>query len=183
MHPIAATLAALGFVALATPGLAHEKPCFPPLVSETLNEDRVDLPVDFQGMVNLLLIAFERDQQAQINSWLSPAALMADDFPGFDYYELPVLGRGWRLLQGWIDSGMRSGIPDPAQRARTISIYSSKTDFMEALHLEADDRIYALLIDESHCVVWRTEGPATDAALAELEEEVAARLGADEDGA
>ena len=83
-------------------------------------------------------------------------------------YELPTLGRGYRLMRSFIDGGMRRGIPDAAVRAATITLYVDKTPFREALQLPDEDRIYVLIVDQRGVVQWRTDGSFDKRTGAEL---------------
>ena len=151
-------------------------PRFPQLTSENLNGKKLNLPGDFEGDLNLLLIAFQQVQQIAVNSWLPEAEELANRYPSFRYYELPTIGKGYRLIRGFIDGGMRAGIPDPATRERTITLYVDKRDFMDALELPVDDTIYALLVNRQGDVIWRAEGEFDDDKGAFLEKELAERM-------
>ena len=61
---------------------------------------------------------------------------------------------------------MRRGIPDPAVRSATITLYTDKSRFRQALGLPDEERIYVLLVGRDGAVQWRAEG-AFDAARAE----------------
>ena len=73
----------------------------------------------------------------------------------------------------FINNGMRGGIPDKEQRARTITLYIDKEQFKKSLGLGSEDQIYAVLIDKSGKVIWNeaglyseTKGKSLEAALA-----------------
>jgi hypothetical protein len=61
-------------------------------------------------------------------------------------------------MAGFIDGGMRSGIPDPEARARTITLYTDVSLFNQALNIESVDTIYAVLLDEEGEVIEMVEG-------------------------
>jgi hypothetical protein len=83
-------------------------------------------------------------------------------------YELPTLGRRYRLMRSFIDGGMRRGIPDAAVRAATITLYIDKSPFRDSLRLPDEDRIYVLLVDKEGKVFWRGAGRFDDRSGAEL---------------
>jgi hypothetical protein len=87
-------------------------------------------------------------------------------------YELPTLGRGYRLMRPFIDGGMRRGIPDAAVRAATITLYIDKGSFRGTLGLPDEDRIYLLLVDREGRVWWRGEGAFDEGVAARLAERV-----------
>ena len=131
---------------------------FPQLQASNQAKRVLNLPGDFEGSRNLLLVAFQREQQAQVDTWLREMKRYEEVDPGFRYYELPTIQSPNRLLRWIIDTGMRSGIPDPKARARTITLYIDKAPFLKALGITDEKRIYCFLVDRTGRVLWRTEG-------------------------
>jgi hypothetical protein len=131
---------------------------FPQLKASNLEKRSMNLPEDFEGSRNLLLVAFQREQQAQVDTWLREMNRFEKIDPGFRYYELPTIQKPNRLLRWIIDSGMRRGIPDPKARARTITLYVDKAPFLKALGITDETRIYCFLVDRTGRVLWRTDG-------------------------
>ncbi len=144
------------------PDLYSSPPVFPPVKASNLNGETVSLPEGLAGRLNLVLIAFERQQQADIDTWLRVMPELVTGHPDVQYYELPVIQRPPGLVRFFIDTGMRGGIPDKAQRARTITLYLNKADFKKSLDISAET-IYAVLIDKSGTILWREDGPYTGA--------------------
>jgi hypothetical protein len=142
--------------------LAADKPTFPALQASNLNGQEMQLPSALAGDLNLVLIAFQRGQQKNVDTWLAHLPKIQQAHPKFAYYELPVISRLNAVTRWFIDNGMRSGIPDKAQRARTITLYIDKQPFRNALALPSEDRIYALLLNKQGEVVWRAEGDYTE---------------------
>jgi hypothetical protein len=140
---------------------AAETQMFPPLEAKNLNGDLIKMPAGFAGDKNLLFIAFKREQQKDIDTWLAIMKPLADAHPNLHYYEIPTIQRMNGMVRFFIDNGMRGGIPDKQQRARTITLYIDKEPFKKSLGLPAEDRIYAVLIDKSGKVLWREEGVHT----------------------
>lgn len=138
---------------------------FPRVEGSNLEGRRFTLPSDFEGALNVVLVAFEREQQADVDSWTPFLDTLRKDRSDLRVYELPTLGRGYRLMRSFIDGGMRRGIPDAKVRAATITLYIDKRAFRESLGLGSEDRIYLLLVDRQGRVAWRGSGPF-DARLA-----------------
>ena len=61
--------------------IAAEPPAFPPLKAENLNGVIMNMPSEFEGEVNLLLIAFLQKQQADVDTWLKPLPSIAKAHP------------------------------------------------------------------------------------------------------
>jgi hypothetical protein len=131
---------------------------FPVLKSETLEKQAVQLPQDFQGERNMLFIAFEREQQRDIDTWLAQMKRYEDLDKGFRYYEIPTIEKMNRLMRWFINTGMRHGIPDKKARERTITLYIDKEPFKKSLQIPDEKKIYAMVVDRSGNVLWRV-GP------------------------
>jgi hypothetical protein len=141
---------------------------FPSVEGRNLEGERFALPTDFKGELNAVLIAFKREQQRDVDSWMPFLKTLTDAMSDVRIYELPTLGRGYRLIRSFIDGGMRGGIPDPAVRAGTVTLYIDKEEFRRALQLRDEDRIYVLLVDREGRVHWRAEGAFDAESGAEL---------------
>src|SRR5512146_1184526 len=147
---------------------------FPRVQGANLERRSLTLPDDFAGERNLVLIAFKREQQFEIDTWIPAARQLAREYPDFRYYELPTISRNVPLARWWLDGAMRAGIPDRAAREATITLYLDKTAFRQALQLPREETIYALLVDRAGQVYWRAEGRATDEAVRALSQALAA---------
>ena len=145
---------------------------FPPLTATNLAGQTLSLPGDFAGKRNLLLIAFEREQQKNVDTWLHQMKRF-ESIPGFRYYELPTIDKLNPLVRWFINNGMRRGIPDQQARARTITLYLDKAPFIKALNIPDEKQICAVLIDNSGRVLWRAVGDFDGAKAASLQDALA----------
>lgn len=134
---------------------------FPTVTGQNLAGRTYRLPMDFEGRANLVLVVFKRYQQGQVDSWVPVVDELRKQYPAFQYYELPTIGRTYRYVRGFIDGGMRAGIPDPETRERTITLYLEKDAFRRRLAIADERMIHVLLVDGEGDVVWRTKGPRT----------------------
>ncbi len=150
---------------------------FPQITSENLARETFDLPGDFEGDLNLCLIAFQRWHQPLINSWVPLARRLEEKHPGFRYYEFPVIRRLNALFRSFIDQGMRAGIPEPVARHKTITLYTDKAPFKQALEIDDEDEIHLRLVDREGVVHWHVAGALTEDAAEGLEQAVEQRLG------
>jgi hypothetical protein len=132
---------------------------FPQVNGDNLQRNNFKLPRDFEGDLNILLIAFQRWQQTAIDTWLPLVQQLERTHEGVRYYELPTIQRLNRLARTFINEGMRAGIPDQTARERTITLYVDKIAFRQALELPHEDDIYVLLVDRQGRVLWRASGP------------------------
>ena len=139
----------------------HSHAKFPGVTGSNLQRQKLKLPQDFQGELNLVLIAFQQWQQTQVDTWIPFARQLEETHSAVRYYELPTIQRLNVLARTFINEGMRAGIPDPVARERTITLYLDKKTFREALQLSREDDIYVLLLDRQGQVLWRAEGAFT----------------------
>jgi hypothetical protein len=145
---------------------------FPVVTSANLSRQGFTLPADFEGDVNVLLIAFQRWHQRAVDTWIPFVRQLEQAHDDVRYYELPVIQRMNVLGRTFINEGMRAGIPDPVARARTITLYVDKPAFRHTLELPHEEDIYVLLVDREGQVLWRAEGAFTP----EMGESLAAAL-------
>ncbi len=149
---------------------------FPRIKATSLEDKEFTLPRDFEGELNLTLIAFQRWQQEQVDSWLPLARQLRAAQPDFRYYELPTIYRGNPVFRWWLDTVMKTGIPDANARAITITLYLDKSVFREALGITREDTIQALLVNREGEVIWRGEGAFTPELGQALTEAITGRL-------
>ena len=141
---------------------------FPDIEGKSLAGSHFQLPGDFDGDPTLALIAFNRHQQDHIDTWIPLAVELQEQHAGLKCYEVPVIPRGYRLVSWFIDGGMRTGIPDPAIRETTITVYTDVAKFLSALDLDDDSEVHALLVTSDGTIAWRAVGALTAEAEAEL---------------
>lgn len=142
---------------------------FPAVTGSNLERRRMILPSDFEGQLNLVILAFWQRHQALVDTWMPLAADLERKYSGFVTYELPVIQSRSRLSQRFIDGGMRAGISDRQVRERTITLYLDKPPFLKSLDIDDDDTIHAVLVDQTGEVSWRAAGPLVEATASDLE--------------
>ena len=149
---------------------------FPDVEGSNLNGQKFRLPQDLEGRVNIVLVAFQREQQADIDTWIPALDSLVQGQSDLFYYELPTISRMNPVIRWFITRGMRGGIEDPEARHRTITLFIDKEPFREALNIPQEDAIYILLVDPQGHVLWRTEGVYSDDKGRELRQAVLAIL-------
>ncbi len=145
----------------------------PNVTGSNLLRQKVELPADLGGKINLLFIAFYQWQQMEVDTWVSLAQELEQTQSGFHFYELPTIQRRNVLSQAFINEGMRAGIPDRATRERTITLYIDKPAFQRALDMPDEDHIYILLADQAGNVLWQARGVNTAENSASLRQAIA----------
>lgn len=149
---------------------------FPKISSSNLEGQKFELPQDFKGKLNIVLIAFQREQQDLVDEWLPFLNDLARRNPDIAFYELPTLNISYILVRRVIDGGMQAGIPDKNARERTITLYLNKKIFRKELDIPDEKTIYVLLINKKGKVIWRTRGSFTIEKSSDLENAVKENL-------
>lgn len=133
----------------------------PHLATRDLNGVRRTLP---DGRLNVLLIAYQRWQQLEADTWIPALDELERRHESVSYFELPVVGRMSALRQRSLDHFMRRGIRQHGMRARTLTFYVDATDFREPLGIPDEEHIAIVLVDVDGLVLWRGSGPHTTSA-------------------
>lgn len=135
---------------------------FPAIAATSLDGRRWHLPDDLDR-TSVVILAFQRWQQAEVDGWID--GLEAMDCP-YPIFEVPTIGRGYRWARSFIDGGMRAGIPDPVVRARTLTTYTSVSRVLGALGLSSDGHVIATLVTPAGEVHALVQGVFDEAAAA-----------------
>lgn len=175
MNTIAALLLVLGFgpnqvyyAQLPGHSMVDSFRQFPRVEGSNLEGRRFMLPTDFEGDYNVVLVAFRREQQNDVDTWLPFLREVAAPNRNVRVYELPTLNKAYRFMRGFIDGGMSRGIPERATREATITLYIDKSPFKKALAIATEDRISTFLVSRDGRILWRTDGRFTAGAAAGL---------------
>jgi len=134
---------------------------FPTITASSLEGTKVTLPDAVQGMVALVVIAFERAAQSEIDSWVGPFESAFEHNPDVVVYEVPMIDSAvWRVMRGMIDAGMRAGIPQQ-RHAFVLTYYGSSEAYREALGMDDRSRAYLFLLDREGTIRWNGSGYAS----------------------
>ena len=143
----------------------------PQVSTQDLNGVRRTLPND---RLNVLLIAYQRWQQQEVDTWIPALNALERVHDGVSYFELPVVGEMNAFGRRSLDFFMRQGIPDRHVRSRTLTVYVDSMGFREPLGIPDEDHVAVVLVDVDGLVLWRGSGPhsagaerSLDAALRE----------------
>lgn len=134
---------------------------FPRVEGSNLEGQRFTLPADFGREFSVVFVAFRREQQADVDSWMPHLRALRLAARGIGAYELPTLNRSYRVMRGFIDGGMARGIPDRVARETTITLYIDKGPFKTALAITSEDQISTMVVARDGRVLWRMDGPFT----------------------
>lgn len=173
IHIIAALMLCIGTPATAVPLSVRPMTTTPDSITRfsriegtNLEGRRFVMPNDFTGDVNVILIAFKREQQKDVDTWTPFLNRLSAERADVRVYELPVINRHYRIMRRIIDGGMARGIADQATRAATITLYIDKDPFKAALDITTENIIVVLFVTRDGRILARVDG-AYSAAAAE----------------
>jgi hypothetical protein len=128
---------------------------FPSAAGRALSGEMVRFPEDLVGAPALLLCAYRRGAQDDVDLW---AAFAERRLPGLVVYELPIISsRVWRPFQGWIDGGMRGGVP-PGLWAHVVTLYEDGVRARSFIGDGGGPRAQVVLLDAAGVVAFTDAG-------------------------
>src|SRR5690349_14766783 len=116
---------------MSEPGAKPVALRFPRLAARDLEGRVHSLPDDFAGTRNLAVVAFRREQQSVVDSWIAWFAGIAAQQPGVRCYEVSVIATRWSPARLVIDGGMARAVQDA--RRRTLTVYTDVRRVTDAL--------------------------------------------------
>jgi len=141
---------------VATPGR------FPAIEARSLDGVHLNLPANFSGQMDLVVISFAREQQPEVDSWIPAARQIQSAHSKFRYYELPTMSWENLLYRWWFNGALRSNTTDKDLRSRILTAYVNKRAFKKSLQIANEKRVVAVLVDQKGRVYWRADGPYAD---------------------
>jgi hypothetical protein len=133
---------------------------FPVVAGPNLAGEQEVIPDAAAGRVTLVTVAFLRENQGQLDSWLNPFVEAFGGREGFMFYEVPMIASGYRFMRFVIDGGMRAGLPK-AKHRHVVTMYGDVESYSAALQI--DPRYgHAFLLDREGIIRWQAQGYATD---------------------
>ncbi|MHB1430955.1 MAG: hypothetical protein ACYCVZ_02400 [Streptosporangiaceae bacterium] len=141
---------------------------FPRLAARDLDGREVLLPAGLPGEWNVVIVAFRRQHQALVDSWVPWLRQRAEVRPGLGFAELPAIGLAWRPARPAIDGGMAAAISDQQTRRRTLTVYTDLRRLTGPLGITDRNTIWLFLIDRAGRVRWHGSGGCEAATASDL---------------
>ncbi len=129
-----------------------------PLSGRSLDGRDVALPGDLGTPHTFLIMAFRREQQDLVDGWLPWLGELEQRRNDVAVYEVPVLSSVYGPVRWFIDGGMTRGVPDPAARARTVTVYTDVDAVLDNVGLGGTDTILVALVEAGGRIVARETG-------------------------
>ena len=146
--------------ALLVGTVAAVEPRFPEVVTRDLLDAERTLPADLPAERTLVVVAFFRQQQSEVDTWL-PALRDAVRTHGVGLVEVPVVSGVWSTLEDQVTNAMKASIPEEADRRATPPYFGDPEPFLDALGLPGTDEIAVALVARDGRVLWMARGPET----------------------
>jgi len=144
---------------------------FPSVAGRALSGEAVRIPEDLAGAPALLLCAYRRGTQADADRW---AAFAERELTDLAVYELPIIPSPiWRPLQGWIDGGMRGGVP-ASLWSTTVTLYGQGAAARDFIGDSGGLRTQVVLLDGAGVVAFHDAGGFNESAATSLKAAVSA---------
>ena len=140
---------------------------FPKITGIDLNGKKQEIPAIFKNKFNLIIVAFKREQQIEVDSWIKAVEPILKENTNLSFYEIPLIYELSVFKRMFLNNGMRFGITDEVARKRTITVYTNRQEFFKITQMK-EEQIYALLIDDNGKIIWRVEGVADDKKISDL---------------
>lgn len=133
---------------------ARPVPRLPQLTTRDLNGIRRTLP---NGRLNVLLIAHQRWQLLEADSWIPALDGFERAHEGVSYFELPLVA-GTRSAGHRLHFVMRQERSGHKLRARTLAISVDTAGLRDPLGLADEEHLTVVLVDGDGLVLWRGSG-------------------------
>jgi hypothetical protein len=129
---------------------------FPAVNAKTLAGQEATIPDDAAGKVTLVAVAFARESQAQLDSWLNPFYEKFGSREDSMFYEVPMISGGYKFMKMIIDGGMRGGLPE-FKHKHVVTMYGDVDTYLQGLSLDKSNG-YAFLLDREGIIRWQDQG-------------------------
>jgi len=141
----------LAVVLMIAPGLSlAQEATFPRVDTADLNGREASFPDQLPSDPTLVLVAFKRNHQDNLDQWIRAMDLKSPDAPA--WVEMPVIANYGALWRGFIDNGMRSGITETDDRAKVFTVYVDPDRFRSFFDMPTDEDIYLMVVEQDGLV-------------------------------
>jgi ATP10 protein len=140
---------------------------FPNLKVETLSKNKIELP---NNNITIACIVFEQNSQSKVDTWTVP---IVEKYPNDNiiYLEIPMIKAGYKFASGFIDNGMRGGVPKDLHD-NVATYYGKLNKYKTDLLMFDKNSCYLFLIDKNGIIKYTTESMASPEKLKALYSEV-----------
>jgi len=146
---------------------AETPAAFPKVSGKDLNDKPWTAPGDFPADRTIVVVAFTRVQQADVDTWTEGLGLNTPSNT-LPWIEMPLINNPGLFMRWFINTGMRGGIPSKEVRAQVWTAYTNKKAFMQTCGMPSEKVIYALVVDRDGKILAIEPGDYSKAAAERL---------------
>ncbi len=128
---------------------------FPAVTTETLSEQRLELPKQLPSKLTVVMAGYEFNHQAQMDLWLEKLMLKQMNQ---EWLQFHLIGGGWRWISGFVNSRKRPYFPDEYQRSRVAPIYTDVEKFNQSMQWGGVNLIHVAIVDQTGKVLFAVNG-------------------------
>lgn len=140
---------------------------FPRVAGNSLAKEPIVIPDSYRGKNTVLLVGYQQKAQFDIDRWI--LGILQADVP-VQIVEVPTIaGMMPQMVQGFIDGGMRSGIPEK-DWASVVTVYEDADKIISAIGNERPQSAHAVLLDKDGKIVWSSNQGYSAGQILELKE-------------
>jgi hypothetical protein len=104
-------------------------------VARNLVGEKIRIPQDLKTEKSCVVLAFERNQQSVIDTWIPYLLKLEKEKTGFAFYEVPVIQSGYKPVRWFIDGAMANSIKTDEGKKRTVTSYTNVSKFVKSMQL------------------------------------------------
>jgi len=164
---LATAIAAQGFFPISEAADVTPAPRLPAVTGKDLNGKPWKAPADFPADRTLVILGYEQEQQAAIDTWTTGMGLTQ---PGntLPWVEMPVIDEPGMVMRWIIDTGMQRGIPGKDARSHVWTAYTDRQAFLKSCGLDSVNEIHVLVVARDGVILALESGRHTDDAAARI---------------
>ena len=136
------------------PLLANDR-VFPPLEGELLSGDEVIFPDDLKAPAYMVIMSFDRDQEAQIEGWVKASKALPKNVALF---EVALIGKVGGIARFFIKGGMRDMAQYKSRRDAVMPFFGDADDVKAKLEITDSGKVHAFLITNDGTIIWQDKG-------------------------
>jgi hypothetical protein len=138
------------------------------LSTSNLLGEELTVPQDWGGELKLIVVAYDSDQQPDVDGWLEPLEGLNADFPELKGYYIPLLPKSAADAAVVIIGGMYLGAGNDENRERTVVVFTDVEEFNRLVAVESVEEIRLFLVGEDDVILWESAGPFQEETIGEL---------------
>ena len=140
---------------------------FPKIEGQLLSSKKISIPNHCNGKVTVLIIAFKKGTQPQIDTWTKPLLQEFSMHEDFRFIEIPMISNLYSWMSNYIDNGMRKGIVQPMHK-NVMTYYGPLRDYLTYFDVQNKKLCYVFVLDREGIIHYLDKGEADQEGLSAI---------------